>query len=104
MIGLPPRSTRTDTLFPNTTLCRSLDRVGDRENRGKPPVNHGIERRFALVGQARRLVRKARDVDTVSGHQPVGPHLDEMFADACLHAEAWYCLEALRRLNRKAIA
>src|SRR3546814_11887428 len=38
------------------------------------------------------------------GHQPVGPHLDEMFADACLHAEAWYCLEALRRLNRKAIA
>src|SRR3546814_5847561 len=27
-----------------------------------------------------------------------------MFADACLHAEAWYCLEALRRLNRKAIA
>src|SRR3546814_6424305 len=38
------------------------------------------------------------------GHQPVGPHLDEMFADACLHAEAWYCLESLRRLNRKAIA
>src|SRR3546814_1601168 len=27
-----------------------------------------------------------------------------MFADAFLHAEAWYCLEALRRLNRKAIA
>src|SRR3546814_12451641 len=29
---------------------------------------------------------------------------DLMFADACLHAEAWYCLEALRRLNRKATA
>src|SRR3546814_12623264 len=24
MIRLPPRSTRTDTLFPDTTLCRSL--------------------------------------------------------------------------------
>src|SRR3546814_7441484 len=24
----PPRSTRTDTLFPYTTLCRSLDKVG----------------------------------------------------------------------------
>src|SRR3546814_1098989 len=25
MIRRPPRSTRTDTLFPSTTLCRSLD-------------------------------------------------------------------------------
>src|SRR3546814_5712550 len=25
----PPRSTRTDTLFPYTTLCRSEDRGGD---------------------------------------------------------------------------
>src|SRR3546814_12806694 len=25
MIRRPPRSTRTDTLFPYTTLCRSLD-------------------------------------------------------------------------------
>src|SRR3546814_14838557 len=32
MIRLPPRSTRTDTLFPYTTLFRSLHRakVGDR--------------------------------------------------------------------------
>src|SRR3546814_17949259 len=27
MIRQPPRSTRTDTLFPYTTLCRSLGRV-----------------------------------------------------------------------------
>src|SRR3546814_5857429 len=28
MIRRPPRSTRTDTLFPHTTLCRSLDHAG----------------------------------------------------------------------------
>src|SRR3546814_16923513 len=27
MIRLPPRSTRTDTLFPYTTLCRSYSRL-----------------------------------------------------------------------------
>src|SRR3546814_20449365 len=32
MIRRPPRSTRTDTLFPYTTLFRSLDR-GDEGNR-----------------------------------------------------------------------
>src|SRR3546814_9851722 len=30
MIRLPPSSTRTDTLFPYTTLFRSLDPTGDR--------------------------------------------------------------------------
>src|SRR3546814_17267537 len=29
MIRLPPRSTRTDTLFPNTTLFRSHECAGD---------------------------------------------------------------------------
>src|SRR3546814_16213020 len=28
MIRRPPRSTRTDTLLPYTTLCRSIDRLG----------------------------------------------------------------------------
>src|SRR3546814_3054462 len=28
MLRRPPRSTRTDTLFPYTTLCRSVDRAG----------------------------------------------------------------------------
>src|SRR3546814_9945082 len=30
MIRRPPRSTRTDTLFPYTTLFRSVDRIGHR--------------------------------------------------------------------------
>src|SRR3546814_4872541 len=33
MIRRPPRSTRTDTLFPYTTLFRSCPRVGDRRDR-----------------------------------------------------------------------
>src|SRR3546814_6608541 len=34
MIRRPPRSTRTDTLFPYTTLFRSADRRGRREAAG----------------------------------------------------------------------
>src|SRR3546814_12869930 len=33
IIRRPPRSTRTDTLFPYTTLFRSLTEVGDRQPR-----------------------------------------------------------------------
>src|SRR3546814_4221833 len=36
MIRRPPRSTRTDTLFPYTTLFRSAFDVVDREQRGRP--------------------------------------------------------------------
>src|SRR3546814_16718745 len=38
MIRRPPRSTRTDTLFPYTTLFRSLRDV--RDARGGPPILH----------------------------------------------------------------
>src|SRR3546814_5447170 len=34
MIRLPPRSTRTDTLCPYTTLCRSLSGLVESENTG----------------------------------------------------------------------
>src|SRR3546814_14848339 len=54
MIRRPPRSTRTDTLFPYTTLFRSLALLA---------VHVGEHRR---VGQ----------VDLVGGHRP-GPHRAE---------------------------
>src|SRR3546814_4986560 len=52
MIRRPPRSTRTDTLFPYTTLFRS----------GHAAAPHGVRRRGAeagrhLAGRQRRLVR-----------------------------------------------
>src|SRR3546814_10578128 len=56
MIRRPPRSTRTDTLFPYTTLFRSLDEAFDfvrstSENGGLLVVRHGYlvyERYFGL--------------------------------------------------------
>src|SRR3546814_427840 len=53
MIPRPPRSTRTDTLFPYTTLVRSVARVSDmaRIERTEGPVklDHENGSRFALV-------------------------------------------------------
>src|SRR3546814_9791229 len=40
MIRRPPRSTRTDTLFPYTTLFRSL--AGDRLRARRPEVDGGL--------------------------------------------------------------
>src|SRR3546814_17075507 len=56
MIRRPPRSTRTDTLFPYTTLFRSTDeeafRVSDVENRSRKDISdweRGIEYSSALA-------------------------------------------------------
>src|SRR3546814_20154057 len=61
MIRRPPRSTRTDTLFPYTTLFRS------------GAVGRARERRLdALGGKALRLLRRAlADLDALAAdHQP----------------------------------
>src|SRR3546814_4178788 len=47
MIRRPPRSTRTDTLVPYTTLFRSLGRLFERfyradPSRGSAAANHGL--------------------------------------------------------------
>src|SRR3546814_21195602 len=77
MIRRPPRSTRTDTLFPYTTLFRSLERATFRplamvrggrieEDPHEPPVSivppgHGCARRpRARAGNARRWRRHRR--------------------------------------------
>src|SRR3546814_10573085 len=50
MIRRPPRSTRTDTLFPYTTLFRSADhrRPPDREDRRRDRRHHQSEERQRL--------------------------------------------------------
>src|SRR3546814_16649609 len=40
MYRLPPRSTRTDTLFPYTTLCRAGDRAVETEAFGNEAGQH----------------------------------------------------------------
>src|SRR3546814_9374586 len=59
MIRRPPRSTRTDTLFPYTTLFRSLRRP---------------QQRTGVVGDVRgRLGQRAVEVQArLTGQQPVG--------------------------------
>src|SRR3546814_3777977 len=46
MIRRPPRSTRTDTLFPYTTLFRSL--IG--RNNGQPDIYPGLKQDAAFLG------------------------------------------------------
>src|SRR3546814_2913762 len=50
MIRRPPRSTRTDTLFPYTTLFRS--RLNEIEDLGRPEAELGFATRRNLLGEA----------------------------------------------------
>src|SRR3546814_18490174 len=68
MIRRPPRSTRTDTLFPYTTLFRSLRR--DREL--------DIEGRERLYDEARELIHLEWNL----GRDPIGrSEVDRVMAD-----------------------
>src|SRR3546814_2378931 len=59
MIRRPPRSTRTDTLFPYTTLFRSRDGVDD--------VGHRIEQAVVAFADVAELADHG--VDHVQAHQ-----------------------------------
>src|SRR3546814_18940029 len=76
MIRPPPRSTRTDTLFPYTTLFRSLrPPAGDflfpalrqrlhhgiRGRRGDPDLGKRYGRAFDILRMMRKIDAKARD-------------------------------------------
>src|SRR3546814_11602926 len=55
MIRRPPRSTRTDTLFPYTTLFRSAERLGEQRAHLSDPLprGHGGAPQPARVAQDR---------------------------------------------------
>src|SRR3546814_17900424 len=79
MIRRPPRSTRTDTLFPYTTLLRSIkgDVVGNRRA--------GWDRFFVaphdfVVGAVPTLHRIVDSLALVGGEGPAGALLDEIHA------------------------
>src|SRR3546814_15796245 len=60
MIRSPPRSTRTDTLLPYTTPCRSgraVDRGGDHEQ----PAVMRIEHAALVIGHPRLRAERAED-------------------------------------------
>src|SRR3546814_11327424 len=80
MIRRPPRSTRTDTLFPYTTLCRSfLDRVA-RAALGADEQDHAALLRDARdevhrVAEQRHGLFEVDDVDLAAGAEDVRRHL-----------------------------
>src|SRR3546814_18170611 len=87
MARRPPRSTRTDTLFPYTTLFRSrhrpdrdggAGRLPDDDPRGGGPsaAHHGDRRRGALGGvHAVTPARTGRDPRRRPGHRGGPAHL-----------------------------
>src|SRR3546814_17686070 len=57
MVRRPPRSTRTDTLFPDTTLCRSA-----------LALVHGQCKRSFVGGQTARMIAAQRRWVRAGGH------------------------------------
>src|SRR3546814_18421000 len=82
MIRRPPRSTRTDTLFPYTTLFRSF-RIGVRRIDRSPGVLHVVMDRYLPDGAregdgqlARRIIAAIEDIgDRVAAHRTGIPGL-----------------------------
>src|SRR3546814_5432669 len=71
MIRRPPRSTRTDTLFPYTTLFRSDDGGGGHQDGGLRRHRHAAQpRRAAAGGQLRRAADGAQQL---AGCWSLGP-------------------------------
>src|SRR3546814_17699504 len=88
MIRRPPRSTRTDTLFPYTTLFRSPYECATREGCSTEGDEHSSLRfRGGLPAAVRGRdgPRRGRDDDHQAGeHQPVG----QQRADALEHVSS----------------
>src|SRR3546814_6998247 len=65
MIRRPPRSTRTDTLFPYTTLFRSRDRTAVRDRGARRTAFDQTRRRVEIIGggDARTGTRDGAAVD-----------------------------------------
>src|SRR3546814_13970486 len=90
MIRRPPRSTRTDTLFPYTTLFRSLELVGELDLLGDGDAVLGDARRaerlveddVAALRTERHLHRVGENVDAA---QHAGARVGAEFNVLCSH-------------------
>src|SRR3546814_11240575 len=77
MVRRPPRSTRTDTLFPYTTLFRSLGRSneGDLDAGGGEDVVHAGHRSEDLAQDVAHAAEPAQDVAEGAGGRVRGSGL-----------------------------
>src|SRR3546814_14567757 len=73
MIRRPPRSTRTDTLFPYTTLFRSLEEDKAREGSLAHDAAEAIKR---LTAEAEQIAMRLKETEAVR------PDLDDRIARA----------------------
>src|SRR3546814_10927714 len=81
MIRRPPRSTRTDTLFPYTTLFRSPQQVARIEQERAADAEHEVQprhQRIAVLAEVQGIGRRQRGVvgcapaRQLRGEQPAG--------------------------------
>src|SRR3546814_3530019 len=87
MIPRPPRSTRTDTLFPYTTLCRShgcgsLDGDEGRDLAKQPARDQNAASAIALCERRRQRQPKLLSliVVVIDGREPMGEKARRLFA------------------------
>src|SRR3546814_2588239 len=94
MIRRPPRSTRTDTLFPYTTLFRSVPRSGCRPG--------GAAARTA-AGRAREAGHRAFPARSTASSRPAGrseEHTSELQSLMRI-SDAVFCLKKKRQAEFK---
>src|SRR3546814_9712560 len=97
MIRRPPRSTRTDTLFPYTTLFRSYGRRrhARRAHAATPPKRFASWFRRASLGPQIRPWELCRDQDTLSfsiDHRRSEEHTSEL-QSLMRNSYAVFCLK-----------
>src|SRR3546814_17200648 len=73
MIRRPPRSTRTDTLFPYTTLFRShisLNQIFDLSASNDDDYGRSMPRRMTIAGQIEQLIESLEGAATCADCLP----------------------------------
>src|SRR3546814_2510001 len=78
MIRPPPRSTRTDTLFPYTTLFRSLAADHDMREPGREPVAGIVAHRPLFGGDAQCIGDAPGGALVVGGKRRSEEHTSEL--------------------------
>src|SRR3546814_5894368 len=95
MIRLPPRSTRTDTLFPYTTLVRSIDGLYDK-NPALPGANH-----IARIERIDAAIEAMADTGSASGMGSGGMRSEEHTSELQSLMRISYAVFCLKKKNTK---
>src|SRR3546814_19864903 len=88
MIRRPPRSTRTDTLFPYTTLFRSVEAAGERRQR---PASIRVGCRAKIISDQLQLAVAAARIDQRINEGGEALHPQSMFSKRGHRFRVWTC-------------